>query len=305
MNNHTKTLRPGFLLLVLSLSFFFCLTQIEVARSQNLTNNPITVPMQVTAGGHLVIKATINGVTGNFIFDTGAGLNLLTKKFADKVSGLKKLDGSYTGHRATGEAMDLELWNVKSMKIGDLDYSNQLFSVLDIDFPLDGLISLLPFRETPLTINYKTKSLVFESASSLKRLAKSGKTTALQLADHRGKALDIFANVRVNDLLTLQVGFDSGAGANVYRFNSKFMNALGVDSTKTDISYRKSSFDPKIGNKFYNTKLGKIALADADIKLNEVKVSFIQGLIYDGIMAMNWLGEQLTIDIPGKRLLIN
>lgn len=305
MKSNIKILRPGFLLLVLCFSFVVSVTQIEVAAAQVKINTPVTLPMQVSDGGHLIIKATINGVEGNFIFDTGAGLNLLTKKFADKVAGLNKLDGSFTGHRATGEALDLDLWNVKSMKIGSLDYTEQLFSVLDLEFPLDGLISLLPFKYTPLTINYKTKSIVFESSKSLKSLAKSGQSVPLQIADERERALDIFAYVKVNDKLTLQVCFDSGAGANVYRFNSKFMNSLGIDTAKADVSYRKSSFNPKMGNKFYNTKLSEVALVGTDVKLKEPKVSFIEGLIYDGIMSMGWLGEKLTVDLPNKRLLIN
>ncbi|WP_335966733.1 hypothetical protein [Galbibacter sp. PAP.153] len=44
---------------------------------------------------------------GTFIFDTVAGLNLITKKFADKIKILKPTNEFFTGHRATGEALSL------------------------------------------------------------------------------------------------------------------------------------------------------------------------------------------------------
>ncbi|WP_298328655.1 aspartyl protease family protein [uncultured Dokdonia sp.] len=62
----------------------------SVAYSQQLPEKPIHIPFTQTAGGHIIITATINGINGNFIFDTGAGMNLLTKKFADKITDLKK-----------------------------------------------------------------------------------------------------------------------------------------------------------------------------------------------------------------------
>ena len=60
------------------------------------------IPFTLTDGGHTLVKAKINGIEGMFIFDTGAGLNMVTKKFADKVGTLQKTDEFYVGHRATG-----------------------------------------------------------------------------------------------------------------------------------------------------------------------------------------------------------
>ncbi|WP_316751869.1 retropepsin-like aspartic protease [Pedobacter gandavensis] len=305
MKNNTRIIRPDFLLTVLFFSFVMSFVQMQVAFSQVKINSPVTLPMKVSDGGHLMIKATINGVEGNFIFDTAAGLNLMTKKFADKVAGLNKLDGTYTAHRATGEAITAELWKANSINIGGLNYTDQLVSIIDLDFPFDGLISLLPFRNTPITINYKTKSLVIESAKSLKALAKTGQSVPLQLADDREKALDVFAEVKVNDKLTLQVSFDSGAGAKVYRFNSKLMKPLGIDTTKAEVKYNKSEFNPEKRSKYYTTTLSKVSIPGTDVMMKDTKAYFLEGLIYDGIMSMDWLGEVLTIDIPNRRLLIN
>jgi len=138
--------------------------------SQRKIPEQINIPFNQTPNGHIIIPATINGIQGNFIFDTGAGINLLTKKFADKITNLEKTNHFYTGHRATGEQIQSDLWNSEFLKIGDFKISNEIFAVYDLEFPLDGLISLTPFKETPITIDFENKIIRIESDKSLKEL---------------------------------------------------------------------------------------------------------------------------------------
>ena len=84
--------------------------------SQQEISEQINIPFTQTPNGHIIIPATINGVEGKFIFDTGAGINLLTKKFADNITDLEKTKHFYTGHRATGEEIKSDLWNSKKLK---------------------------------------------------------------------------------------------------------------------------------------------------------------------------------------------
>ena len=273
---------------------------------QNKNSKTITIPFELLGSGHILIKAKINNIEGNFIFDTGAGLNLLTKKFADKVTNLKKTDGFYTGHRATGEALICDLWDSETLEIGTYTSKNQKFTTIDMDFPVDGLISLLPFRETPVTIDYKNKVLVLETDKSLKELAKTGISFPIQISDDAEKTLGISTYVKVNDKLTVQMNLDSGAGFNVFRFSSRYMEKLGVDSTKVEKKYRASDFKPTEGNNYYFTKLDKISIASSDkIKAAQFNATFIEGLIYEAIGSINWLGNKITIDIQKKNMIIN
>ncbi|MNK22894.1 hypothetical protein D3C87_411760 [compost metagenome] len=266
----------------------------------------IEIPFTLTNAGHIMIKAKVNGVEGTFIFDTGAGLNLVTKKFADKVATLKKSDEFYVGHRATGEAIETDLWQTQSIEMGSFKSENQMTSVLDIDFPLDGLISLLPFKDTPITIDYKNKILTVETKKSTEQLAKTGKTIPIQIDDEHGKTLGIYTYIKLDNKLTLQVSLDSGAGFNVYRFSSRYMSALEIDPEKTEKTYRKSEFKPESGNNYYSTQVGQLTTQNNPaIKKENFKATFIDGLIYQGIMCINWLGEKITIDIPNKRMITN
>lgn len=285
-----------FLLIALSINSF----------GQNKLSKTITIPFELLASGHILIKAKVNNIEGNFIFDTGAGLNLLTKKFADKVTNLKKTDGFYTGHRATGEAIDCDLWDSESLEIGGFTSKNQKFTTIDMDFPVDGLISLLPFKETPFTIDYKNKVLVLETEKSLKALAKTGTTLPIQISENLEKTLTFATYVKLNNKLTLQMNMDSGAGLNVFRFSSRYMEKLEVDSTKVEKKYRASDFKPTEGNNYYFTNLSKISPASSDkIKVTNFKATFIEGLIYEAIGSINWLGDRITIDLQKKVLIIN
>lgn len=285
-----------FLLIALSINSF----------GQNKLAKPITIPFTLLESGHILIKAKVNNIEGNFIFDTGAGLNLLTKKFADKVPNLKKTDGFYIGHRATGEAIDCNLWNSETLEIGSLNSKAQKFTTIDMDFPVDGLISLLPFKEIPITIDYKNKVLVMETDKSIKDLSKTGTSFPIQISEDAEKTLGISTFVKVNDQLSLQMNLDSGAGFNVFRFSSRYMEKLGIDSSKVEKKYRASDFKPTEGNNYYFTQLNKLSSASTDkIKVTDFKATFIEGMIYEAIGSINWLGDKITIDIPKKNIIIN
>lgn len=263
------------------------------------------IPFTLTDGGHTLLKAKVNGVEGTFIFDTGADLNMLTKKFADKVGSLQKTDEFYTGHRATGEAIEADLYLTKTIEIGAFNISGQMTSVIDIDFPIDGLISLLPFKDKVITIDYKNKELIIETPKSLEKLAKTGKTVPIQVSDEHGKTLGIYTYVTLGKL-NLQVSLDSGAGFNVFRFNSRYMAALGIDPETTQKQNRKSDFKPDSGNNYYTTTLSAMSSkTQPSIKKENFKATFIDGLIYQGIMCINWLGDTITIDMAKERMIVN
>src|SRR5690625_78350 len=167
-------------------------------------------PFALTDEGHTIIKATINGAEGTFLFDTGAGLNMLTKNFADSISDLEKTDGFYTGHRATGEEVQMDIWKAGHFAIDQYSLKDEFFSVYDIDFPLDGLISLTVFKDVPVTIDYKNEELVVESEESMeKRIEQAETILPIQLSLDRGKTVGISTYIHLDNKLKLQVKLDS------------------------------------------------------------------------------------------------
>ncbi|MTI87324.1 MAG: hypothetical protein FH748_05080 [Balneolaceae bacterium] len=288
----------------LILVFIQCLLFTNTACSQD--TKPIHLPFIMTEDGHTLIKATINGVEGNFIFDTGAGLNLLTKTFVDSIGNLEKTDGFYTAFRATGEKVQVDLWRAGHVEIGAYELEKEIFSVYDIDIPLAGLISLTAFKNAPITIDYEDKVLVVESDESVeKRIKKSKAVIPVQISKEQGKTLGISTSVLLDNKLTLHVKLDSGAGFDVYRFNARYMAPLGIDSTQVEHEYKQSIFKPKEGNDYYYTKIPEMSTLNGEIETGDLNATFIDGLIYEGIMGINWLGDKITIDILNERLIIN
>ena len=273
--------------------------------AQHYTKEKIEIPFKLSPNGHIMIKASVNGIPGNFVFDTGAGMNLLTKDFADKIDNLEKTTHFYTGHRATGEAITSDLYQSEVLKIADFSIEDEQFAVYDIDFPLDGLISLTPLQQKTFTVNFEENKLVIESEESLRRRKENIKfEMPLEINNDRNVKVSVGTIVQL-DSLELHVGLDSGAGFDVYRFNSRFMEALGIDSTQVESKYIPSSFKPEQGNQYYFAEVSRLS----DLKVNaeqiDFRATFIDGLIYEGIMGINWIGEIITFDIPAKRILVN
>ncbi len=258
------------------ISFIFLfLTHLTFA--QNLVEKSIEIPFKLTNNGHIIIKAQVNGVEGNFVFDTGAGMNLLTKNFADKVQGLEKTHHFHTGHRATGEAITSDLWQSENLKINNFKITKETFAVYDFNFPLDGLISLTPFKNQPITIDFENKILYIESPKSFKkRLQNKDYEMPIVLDSDKGLTLGIATYVNLENQLPLLVSLDSGAGFGVYRFNARYMQDLAIDSSKVKKEYRKSSFKPKHGNNFYFTTLSTMTNKNKNVTLKNFQVSFIK-----------------------------
>lgn len=265
------------------------------------------MPIEITKYGHIEIKAKVNNVEGTFILDTGAGINVITKTFASKLGKIKMQDGSFTGFRATGESLDMKLYTINNLEIGDLHERNSTFTILDADLgKIDGLISLTCFREQPFTIDFANKKFYLESSRSLIRREQNGKVIRIQLDDDRGVSVDMFTKVRVNNKLTLQISLDSGAGFNVFRFNAAYMKSLIGDTTNIKQYNKQGSLNANTTNNLYLADLNNLTLYDnPSINVHDIKVSFLKSLIYDGITSINWLGNCITIDVSKKELIIN
>ncbi|MGX5820266.1 aspartyl protease family protein [Chitinophaga lutea] len=267
------------------------------------------IPMEVLPSGHIVVSATVAGVPGKFIFDTGGGINVLTEQFFRKLPASKTLDGGLTAFRATGERLDLKLYEVGDIRLGDHRQANAVVASLAFNLgDFDGLISLPLMEGQPFTLDFEKKVLRLEPANVLQRLPANTCRIPLQFQQFREKATDIFAYFRVNDSLRLQFLLDSGAGKDVYRLNASLMDRLRIDrndSTKVQRIARPSEVNAAFTSYIYKTRLPKLSVdACPAIQQTDLPVQFVDGLIYDGILWINWLGKQVTIDLPNKTMAV-
>lgn len=268
-----------------------------------------SIPFELMGSGHVLVKAKVEGVEGRFIFDTGAGITMFTKTFFNKLKTTSVEDGSYTGFRATGERLDINLYHVKDFEFGSFKKAKEEVSWLDINLGgIDGIISLKLLENQPFSIDFKKKVIILESKQSLAATKKIAKLLPIQLAQSREKALTIFAYFKVNDSLTLQLSMDSGAGKEVYRLNSRYLKSLNVDindSLKVTKKEKRSEINEAFVSTIYSTRLAKLAAANnPTINTLNFPAQFVDGLIYDGIIWINWLGSKITFDLQHKSLFI-
>lgn len=270
-----------------------------------------TIPFTQDRDGHILFKAMINGVEGNFMFDTGAGINVITKRFFDKLRHLTAEDGIYTGFRATGDRQDVKLYHAQELTIGKNHFTAGPLTYVDLDWgSTDGIISLKNFeKDMIITIDYAAKTLTFSPEGRFSALKKEATAVfPIQLEDLRGMELNIFCRVRVNNKLTLQFCMDSGAGTGLLRINQLFLQDLHIDTTDTahvrKITHE-SEFQKGYRNTIFITNIDHLAIDEAQA-IDEVnpRAQFVEGLIYDGIMAPDWLGKRITISIPDKEILV-
>ncbi|MDH6252164.1 hypothetical protein M2347_001891 [Chryseobacterium sp. H1D6B] len=265
-----------------------------------ILNAQNSVPFTLNEYGHIMIKVKVDNVEGNFIFDTGAGLNVYFEKFAKKLS-KKESYNFFVGHRATGEAIECPLYHSESVMIGKNNFKDQTYSTFDVDFPnVDGLISLQMFQNTPVTIDYEKSELIF---GELKNTDKK-KFIDIQIADHAGKAIDIFTNIKVNNKITIQVSLDSGSGKGAFTFSSHFLDVLGLNKADFKTLEAKSDFNNSKSNKVYMGSVAEISTVNNLAKVEKPNARFVDGLIYEGITGIEWLGKKITISIPDKKIYI-
>ncbi|MEH6306445.1 retropepsin-like aspartic protease [Olivibacter sp. CPCC 100613] len=275
---------------------FFFIFNAFVAESK--AHDPI--PFTLTPSGHIVIKAAVNGIQGNFIFDTGAGLNLFFKDFAQKLH-VKESDNFFVAHRATGEAITTPIYYAKDLKIGDKHFQNQVYSTFDINLEgIDGLLSLQAFQHTPITIDYENKIITLNEINSKDKK----KYIDIQIADYAEKALDIFTYVTLNNKTTIQVALDAGAGSRSFWIHSKFMKTLDLDTGQFNSFIKKSEFDSLKSNRFYKGSIASIKTTENAVQIQNPKVVFVEGLIYEGKTSIDWLGKKIAISLPEKKIFI-
>lgn len=258
------------------------------------------IPFVLTEEGHILVKAKVEGVEGNFIFDTGGGHNLFFKHFAQKLRG-KETHHFYVAHRATGEAVKVPIYRSGMIQVGDSHFYNDVYSTFDLDIAgIDGILSLQMFREKLITIDYENKRLSLGPVAA----GLPGNYIDIQLADDRGMALDIFTNVKLNDTLRIQVMLDSGAGSGSFWFNDRFIEELELNKAKFELTEKKSAFNPEKISKIYQGGLASISTAGGLARVEQPNVRFVEGLIYEGKTSLDWLGNKISISIPEKRIYI-
>lgn len=125
----------------------------------------IKIPLTLTPTNHFEINATINGIEGRFILDTGAsntciGLDKIeTFKLTSKASKIKAAGAGAINMEtliSTKNNMSIGDWNTKKVKIVlfDLSHVNTALTSHSAE-PVDGIVGADILKKADAIIDYK------------------------------------------------------------------------------------------------------------------------------------------------------
>lgn len=262
----------------------------------SLTSIAQTIPFQLTPDGHILVKARIQGQEGNFIFDTGGGINLFFDDFAQKLE-QKSTYNFFTAFRATGERIDAPLFHSKEVVFGNRSFKNVPYTTYNMKVKgIDGLISLQMFQNVDLSIDYIKKQIILGPIDPNKHK----KYIDIQLSTVADNTLDIFTYVLLNNQYRIKVMLDSGAGNDSFWLSDKLMDLLGLDKSTFELTEKRSEFNQNKVSKIYKGTIPSIS--NAISKVAHPKVNFMEGLIYEGKTSINWLGKKIGISLRTRKI---
>ena len=254
-------------------------------------------PMSVLPSGHLIVGAEVDGKKGNFIFDTGGGINLFLGNFS-KVLEPKETYNYLTAFRATGEKMTIPLFKSKEIIFNGKKFKDTWYSTHDMEIKgIDGLISLPMLYDTEFIIDYTTKELIFP-----KEKLNGKKVMDIQLSTNADQSLDITTYVLLNNKYRINVLLDSGSGKDSFWLNESLMKTMDIKKEGLNVVEKKSEFNPDVTTRFYKSDIGSISTPFATVE--KPAVFFVEGLIYEGKTSINWLGKKLGFNLKEKKIYI-
>lgn len=238
-----------------------------------------------------MVNATIEGVKGTFIFDTGAGINLFFKDFAAKLSE-KSTYHFLTAHRATGERLDVPFYKSSTLQFGGTEFKDIPYTTFDVEVKgIDGLLALPMFKNQDFIIDYDNKEITLTDLSN----TQNTKSFPIQLNQQADKTLDMVTEITLNDQYNIQVLLDSGSGSGSFWLSDRLIKTLGMKKVELKSFKRKSEFNPDQTTAFYSGKIQSISNKFA--RLENPKVTFVEGLIYEGKTSIGWLGHKIGISL--------
>lgn len=300
------------LFLIILISVASCSTGKRVA-SETLAENTTAINH---AGGNsglahmLKIHADVSGIKTKLIFDTGIGVNLISKPLCKKLN--CKISGSVTGKRTTGQSVTIPTAKIKSLRVANRSLNNVTVGVLDLKSFLpnkpefegvEGYLSLTFFGKQAFTIDYPNHILILETPESLKNRIKNGNSVSLTKKFEDG-ALTIQIPVRIptNKVLKMQLDL----GTNIISINNKYADLLkplfNKETLKSDSLVDETNFKRK---RFFVKIKGDIKPASDNIASQKNPIVMFQKMIYDGMIGNDFFKDRVTTyDLQNSILIV-
>lgn len=235
---------------------------------------------------HIILEVEINQRPARMIFDTGAGITSVDKRFCEKHS--ISIFGEFTAPTATGNLVTGQFAHGVSLRLGNYKTRPNRVAVLDLSFVekyfghIDGVLGVDVLLDIPVTINFPDKKLEFG-----KNIPLGYKRVPLEIVHRYNFMHDVYVELLLEGRVPVKAELDTGGYP--LRLQEKYLDSLGIKEFE-----ERSSGDFVKEQKAKSTKIRKVSfLANKNIIIDDVLVYF-EKLEIEGL-AGNCLLENHTV----------
>lgn len=242
-----------------------------------------TIALQPFMQTGLSVHAVINGQAGNFMFDTGGGISIITPEFARKI-GCRPW-GQVTGFRMSGERLDSERCDGIAVQVGAVGAQVDSVGVVDLKKLLppgtdvDGSLALDLFADKVVAFSQTRRTLtVTDAVPEALQACASVPLRLVRVAEGLSLTVDVPVRTRAG---TLWFEMDSGNLSSYTVVNQAVAKHVGLQA------------DAK--------RQQTVALTLADGTAFSSPATLMP-MILDGNLGTRFLAQyDVTVDLPHKR----
>ena len=262
-----------------------------------------SVPFEILAGALIVVPVQLaNGMKARFALDTGAGLDVVSAKIAKELS--LPTEGSFTGHRMTGEEMTVELTKVPQLSFAGKEVSGHLVGITDIFDKLpkelgsvDGALSMRFFADCPFMIDFQ------ESVVVLNPTPNGGHSVPLKITREQDLALGLLAPITIDGLYSGDFEVDTGTTTTIAPFRA--MEPLGFSQCDKNLRSVEGVNETGVPFKrFYGQVKGVYASGKSETIVRNSQICF-EEILYDGVIGIDYLKSfSVVFDISNSQMIL-
>ncbi len=222
-------------LIFISLPFFSCATIKYKKQGFVLKEDFINEVSFDYINDLIFIPVTIDNKKYNFLFDTGAELNIFDPLIVDSLN-LKKLKkGTISNGKNSNSG--IQRVEINNIEIGGVQFFETVGMVWDMTkvanlvgcVKIDGIISNNLMRKAIWQIDYKNKKIKISDKVANFHISDNAKKTVM----HSGNYGNVFLNVQINDKIkkfTFDTGFNGfmQTGDTAYLRNKSYITTIGL-----------------------------------------------------------------------------
>ncbi len=121
--------------------------RLDLANRELVTGPPVSAgsELSVTTTGHLISEMSISGVRATALFDTGAGITMVDRRFAEAHPDLFEAADSAMATDSTGVAGAVDLARLSPYEIEGISFAGHLVAIADLPAVPDQLDAVIGY----------------------------------------------------------------------------------------------------------------------------------------------------------------